>query len=481
MTAGLDFADWLSPMLVKELRQGMRSRFFVTSFLILQAAMIFVAIIALGTSADSGSSSTVSGFFWTIISVPLILIMPMSGLGAVGNEKKANTLELISLTRLTARRIITGKWVAIIAQTILLVCAVLPYLVLRYFLGGINLTSELAVIGILFFVSAVLSGLAVGFSPQASRLSRALMVVVVVIGLQIVPALVFGTHGGSGWLLSRSGPAWQTFLCLGLFGVIALTLMIEFGASRIAPLAENHSSSRRVIALLVTAAVVAFGHRGPLAGSIWTCAIILLAPLCIGALCEPISQVTSVYRPFVKRGFLGRLAGRILYPGWPSGFVFTLLLLLAFFVVGYFNARTSTNVRWIWWAGVAVAGTLFFPIAIVRGFLPRTPRPFVFYVGTQIIFALLTVLGASFQAFKVGDFRPVLAIVPTCSLLMANSKAITESDFTMVFSGVSLITASSICLLLVRARQPWREIRALEARAGADLNLDDGAKPASAH
>jgi len=46
MNAQSDFADWFSPMLVKELRQGMRSRLFVISFLLLQGALIFVAITA---------------------------------------------------------------------------------------------------------------------------------------------------------------------------------------------------------------------------------------------------------------------------------------------------------------------------------------------------------------------------------------------------------------------------------------------------
>ena len=88
-------------------------------------------------------------------------------LGAVGNERKANTLELIFLTRLTARRILTGKWLALVAQTVLLVCAVLPYAVLRYFLGSVDLGAELTAIALLLLGSAVLSGVAVGFSPQS--------------------------------------------------------------------------------------------------------------------------------------------------------------------------------------------------------------------------------------------------------------------------------------------------------------------------
>ena len=79
-----------------------------------------------------------------MVAVPTLLIIPISALNAIGSEIRGNTLELIFLTRLTALRIVVGKWFALFAQSLLLVCAVLPYLVLRYFMGGVNLTSRVA-------------------------------------------------------------------------------------------------------------------------------------------------------------------------------------------------------------------------------------------------------------------------------------------------------------------------------------------------
>src|SRR5438128_7317412 len=72
-----DFADWLSPILVKELRQGMRARVFVSSFLILQALMIFNVIVGLLSSAQQADTSFSSGFFWWMIGLPVLLIMPL--------------------------------------------------------------------------------------------------------------------------------------------------------------------------------------------------------------------------------------------------------------------------------------------------------------------------------------------------------------------------------------------------------------------
>ena len=465
MNAGRDFADWLSPMLVKELRQGMRSRLFVISFLLLQAAMIFVAIIGLSMSAKQGDTRAMTALFWTIIGAPLVFIMPMSGLNAVGNERKANTLELIFLTRLSARRIVMGKWLALVAQTILLVCAVLPYAVLRYFLGGVNLGAELTIIAVLLFGSAILSGFAVGFSPQSSPLTRALIAVGIFVGLQVFPSLLFGFGMGGGPLRSSPSMNWQTYVCLAWIGLLCLLLMLEFGASKIAPTAENHATPRRLIGLIVLCGVAIFGRRDLLSSPLWVFSVLLLGPICIGALCEPPSFVPSIYHPFIRFGRWGKLAGRLLYPGWPSGVLFSMVPLAVMFAVAYSQSRGAVGEKWILWAGLAAAGALYFPAAFLRIFLPRSRHPFVAYLGIQTILALLVVLAASLEASNSTDFRPALAMIPTCGLLLSGSHVLDDGNILGVLIGTSLITAASLFFLLFTMRQPWREIRTLEKTA----------------
>src|SRR5204862_5578427 len=46
----------------------------------------------------------------------------------------------------------------------------------------------------------------------------------------------------------------------------------------------------------------------------------------IEALSERTVLVPSLYYSFARRGVLGRLAGRVLYPGWASGLLFCSLL-----------------------------------------------------------------------------------------------------------------------------------------------------------
>ena len=162
-----DFADWFSPIIVKELRQGMRARAFLGIFLAIQFFMIVCVLISLG----DGSHDAAAGFFWTFIGGAILFAMPLRGLATLNGEMKGNTMELMLLTQLSAWRITAGKWLALVLQTLLLVCAVLPYVVLRYFLGGVNLVDDLAMLGFMLIGSALATALAAILVLQIGRAS----------------------------------------------------------------------------------------------------------------------------------------------------------------------------------------------------------------------------------------------------------------------------------------------------------------------
>jgi hypothetical protein len=468
MTRKSDFAEWLSPMVVKELRQGLRSRGFVIAFLLLQAAMIFLSLLALAASAHQSDIRAMTVFFWVIIGVPLLLMMPFSGLGSVANERKANSLELIFLTRLTPRRIIAGKWLAIVAQTALFVCAVLPYAVLRYFLGGVDVGGELFTLGTLMFASVLLSGIAVGFSPQMSRLARVLLPIILFFSLQfMLPLALYGMRSS---LVVSGGSAmkWPAYLGLVLLAFMLLLLMLEFGASKVAPAASNHSTSRRLIGLAALLSCAVLTSRSASDGTLIICTMLLLIPICIGALCESHSTIAAVYRPFVKRGAIGKLAGRFLYPGWPSGLFYCVATLLILLVAGYNLTRRGGGDLIVFWTNAAgVAGALLFPAALNYAFLQRLRRPVIVYVAVQAVCAILAVLSAALHAYNAVDLGPAFSVVPLTGLLLVSNSAFRAEHIEVALIGMSIITAASFCVLLLKMRKPWREIRELEKLASA--------------
>ena len=115
-----------------------RAFYIALVFLIMQALMILCVLLYVVSLSKNLGVRGANGMFWTFVSILLLMIMPLRGFGTVYNEVKENTIELIFLTRLSAWRIVAGKWGALCFQTLLLFSALLPYVVLRYFLGSID-------------------------------------------------------------------------------------------------------------------------------------------------------------------------------------------------------------------------------------------------------------------------------------------------------------------------------------------------------
>ena len=119
VTVPADFSDRVSPVLVKELRQGLRAKTFIALFLGLQ---IFLAVMLLSAGAASGTNqagSIISGTIFLFFAIAVLLIQPLRGINALAGEVKDRTIEMMVLTRLTAWRIVFGKWIAIVGQSAL--------------------------------------------------------------------------------------------------------------------------------------------------------------------------------------------------------------------------------------------------------------------------------------------------------------------------------------------------------------------------
>jgi hypothetical protein len=508
MTAKPDFPDWLSPMLVKELRQGMRSRAFLFSFLAVQAAMMFLGLMGLLNSAD-GSTDWVTTFFWIITGVPLLFIMPFSGLGSISSEKTANTLDLIFLTKLTARRIVFGKWVAIVAQTLLLVSAILPYAVMRYYLGGVNIAGELKTLAWMLAGSALLTSIMVGLSPLLGRVGRAIFPFALFILLSILlPSLFNAPMSMFGW-----GWDWRFILAMGLQIFCLVLLMLEVGAGKIAPVAENHSTPRRLIALLSILTALVYSFVPAANGIIWTLPIFFAAPALIGAVCEPVREVPSIYRPFLRFGFPGRALGRLLYPGWPAGVLFSLLLLVAvelridqiatgphqilamhniFYAGTHYRQMVISrglpqspspglvlnHILFIRIQEVSYLGAFFLPVAILRLIRLKHPHPAVLYFALQGTFAFLSLIGyltSEYGSDRIKGIRPhdlpggleeLIACIPTSNIfLQGRIRDWDLAQLNTVLWGVSILTLGAIVICLLRSIPAWRAIRALEKTA----------------
>ncbi len=458
-----DFADWFSPMLVKELRQGMRSKIFMSAFYLTQLLMILCVIFNLVAASNSDMPGELLGFlsglFWFMISVPLLFIMPIRGFGALHGEMKSGTLELVFLTRLSAWRIAAGKWTAIMVQTLLLVCAILPYVLLRYFLGGVDIIQDVQSLVFLLVTSAALTGITIAMSPYESKLLRALFIFGLIFGFQFLIGVIFAWVAGSALGGGRSSLApWQFYAGLAVFVPAFVLLALEIAASRIAPPAENHAIRKRLIGLFFLVAAPLFIFAGADAKTTYPFALFFLAVVVIDALAEPQVLAKSVYQPFLCHGAVGFTLARFLTPGWASASWYVALVAVVAGILLAAQGELNDPNRALGY--VSTLGALIFPAASIRLFMPATKHFLGFYIALQFFLAALTMLVGMMSGISEQPLTIWLCPFPNSVFLLNLVEEIKPGQTTECLVVTGLVTAASLAILLARTITPLRDIRA---------------------
>jgi hypothetical protein len=377
----------------------------------------------------------------------------------------------VQLTRLTAFRIVLGKWVALGSQTLLLVAAILPYAVLRYFFGQVDVVDDVRNIAVFLMVSLCLTAGAIALSS----VNLAVRIIVLVVLLPtlvtgIIPMMFMRAMGGSS---SSFGSMFDFSWMAPVFVGVYTYLMLEIAAARIAPLSENHAAPKRLLAL-------ALGVGGVIVAA-WfdenrTVAWVFASSLACGwvvleALCERTVLVPSLYHSFARRGALGRIMGRVLYPGWASGLLFfgLLMAMLVAVIAILISTHPSGPAKDDYERAALILPIAFTavvsPVAVLL-FFPRVRQPMWLYILVQAICALLfliaTIIQGSTHEMTPADAYSWLAPFPTSALLALSGEA-DNAELRGFYSMVSLpICAAIVGYLAVRALREFRVIGELE-------------------
>jgi len=203
-----------SPVVVKEMRQGLKSRGFVLGLAGLQLLMVFSMLFYLNADTRHGYEAA-NSFFWLCIALPLLAIIPLRGFISAQEERKNKTLELILLTRMTTWKIVLGKWQALFYQSLLTFVSVLPYLILRYYLGSVDLVFDLILFGYMLLLSGHFLSFSIFLGSMKSNVDRWVGLIVGIIIFLIILMGVFLTI-----IESPSG-------MIGLEGHITLVLLFS--------------------------------------------------------------------------------------------------------------------------------------------------------------------------------------------------------------------------------------------------------------
>lgn len=139
------FAAWISdranPMLVRCVRQELRSKTFLGVFVLLLVVSAIAAITSAAAASDRVNAQvgaalfSVLGWAWSLV----VAIQAMTTFQAVIRERNEDTWDLLDLTGMGPRQVLRGLLLANLVQGQLYTAALAPFLVMAYLLRGIDL------------------------------------------------------------------------------------------------------------------------------------------------------------------------------------------------------------------------------------------------------------------------------------------------------------------------------------------------------
>lgn len=162
-------SDFFNPILVKETRQALKSRSFVSVFLLMLISSWLISAIGVlyvygPELAYSAAGRNFFSAFYTVLSVAVFIVVPQSAFRSIQSERELQTFEMLTITTLSPRKVVWGKWWSATVQTIVYYAAIAPFMLFTNLLRGISLPFIVFVLCWSFLASVCLAMLAITFS-----------------------------------------------------------------------------------------------------------------------------------------------------------------------------------------------------------------------------------------------------------------------------------------------------------------------------
>ena len=245
--------DWANPILVKETRQALKSRQFVLTFLVTLLACWIASFAVVGIVGMNvfyvASGDRMLFVYCAILAFPLMLIVPYSAFRSIASEQEDNTFDLLSITSLSSKQIVTGKLGSAIVQIVVYLSAVSPCIAFSFMLRGVEMLTVVLLLGSYVLTSLGLSMLALLAGTLARvRYTQALMSVLMVLVLASVFFSSFAITWGfiqEGYVTFREDGFWLICAALLTFFVTSFLLVHAATAAQVAFPSENRSTPLR--------------------------------------------------------------------------------------------------------------------------------------------------------------------------------------------------------------------------------------------
>jgi hypothetical protein len=339
-------ASLANPIVVKEVRQVLRSRRFTISFTLLTVFGAVVALIAADTAGVDQPASIGRGVFIAYFTGLLFVscsLIPVNAYYSLSQELEDGTFQLVGITGLSATAILRGKVLSTLVQTALYMSALLPFIAYAYLLRGVDLLTIfslllLAAIESTWLVIYALFLCASSPSPVVRKLMGVFFALGTLMGVGMVAGfawtllerrvlgMIFGTiidEPGTGWI--AAGGIFLLATYAALFFALGVGKIAFFGANR-------STAPRLVLAVqwlgLGAATWAAFHTSGEEAGVLVFAGLMLVQAQVVTVLgiTEHEKVARRLRRERARRPWWWRALDALFFPGGRRGGLFGLAL-----------------------------------------------------------------------------------------------------------------------------------------------------------
>lgn|GEM_PF-4478554 len=278
-----------NPLVIKQLREEMRSRkiFFLVPVYI--AILSTIALVSVANSSSAGfnpvtlsSSSKITLFVFVIaVSILLGLIALILGAASFTTEKERATYELLELTPMSYVQLVLGKFFHSFILITLILFSSLPVFSILFFMGGLGyLDLILPILYLMLFFAVVILGaicISIGSNKTIIGIILSLLVgFVTYVSLAILGTGAYNNPEGLGfavlspWLvawrqifqpvplriLSFSVPVWIVYCALYILLAI---LLISWGHNALDTRKLQRNARARIVGLILVNLYIAVG------------------------------------------------------------------------------------------------------------------------------------------------------------------------------------------------------------------------------
>jgi hypothetical protein len=394
------FAHWreweLNPIVIKELRQGVRS-WSVTGMLMLFLVVLFLAAVLLlvTESLDLNASMELGGRMFAVFVVILagasLLFIPLYTGIRVAAERQDNNPDLLYVSTLSPTRIILGKFLCSAYLVLLFFSACMPFMVFTNLLRGVDLPTVFFLLGFLFLIVCAANMMAIFLA--CLPLSRPFKFLFLLFGVLLsVALLVFLAEissefmrSGVGSMMSR-GDFWVSTLTAVGVGVAVIGLLFVISVALISPPSANRALPVRLYltGCWLVGCFVSLGWvvkaKDPERLLVWTFCTVVVLILAIVVVISNADRLSQRVRCRIPASLFKRLLACLFFNGAAGGLVwlaglFAATDLITRVVMAEYSshALSEADQRSYLTLGLYVFAYALTAIFIQRRFFPRRP------------------------------------------------------------------------------------------------------------